>query len=121
MTRYEKRLGALFQRHGLCPVHTERPVCVRCEMDWTGTAAEENELEALLDRAWGSAPLAPPLLRCRSCGHDWAVCLSCLEVEMANRPLLAEDPWSAAERARYVMLAQHFRLTRRRGRSPDAG
>jgi hypothetical protein len=121
MTRYEKRLGALFQRHGLCPVHVERPVCVRCDFEWVGTAAEEHELEALLDRAWGGAPFAPPALWCRSCGNDWAVCLSCLESEMAQHPLPTEDLLSPEERARHDTLARHLRPTRRRGRDPDVG
>jgi hypothetical protein len=122
MTRYEKRLQAIALHIGLCPVHGERPVCVvRCDLIWEGTDAEEDELEALIDHAYEGVYRAwPPALRCRSCGDDGAVCLSCLEAAVAHWPLLAETPLNPEELARYETLAQHLRPKPRRGRSNDA-
>jgi hypothetical protein len=115
MTRYEKRLRTLARDLGLCPVHIERPVCVRCEMTWAGTDAERDALDDFIARSCGGTPLAPAVLRCQSCGDEWAVCLSCLEVDMAHRPLPAKDPLSPDERARYDALIPHVRPKPRRG------
>jgi hypothetical protein len=116
MTRYEKRLQAIALHAGLCPVHGERSVCVvRCDLTWEGTAAEEDELDTLIGRAWAGMRLAPPRLRCRSCGDEGAVCLSCLAAELAHWPLLAETPLSPDERARYDTLIRHWRPKPRRG------
>jgi hypothetical protein len=121
MTRYEKRLTALARDLRLCPVHGERPVCVvRCDLIWAGTTAEEEELYDLIDRAWLGVYIAPPRLPCWVCGHEGAVCLSCLNAELAQWPRLTDTPLSADERTRYDTLMQHVRPHPRYGGSPDA-
>jgi hypothetical protein len=117
MTRYEKRLEALAREVGLCLVHQARPICPVCDLVWTGTAAEEDELEDLLSE-WGLMSSRPaPTLPCR-CGAP-AICLDCLEAFMARQP----DPFerlSPDARARYDVLIHHVRPKPRRGRSHDA-
>jgi hypothetical protein len=118
--RHKQRLRALARDLRLCPVHVERPCCLRCDLRWEGTPAEEEELEGLVTHVDGDAHLTcPPLLPCRSCGGPWAVCLSCLEKAMARWPLCAEDRLSPEARARYDVLIQHMRPTPQRGRGHD--
>jgi hypothetical protein len=119
--RHKQRLRALARDLWLCQVHVERPFCLRCDLRWDGTPAEEDELEGLVTHAYGGAHLTwPPVLPCRSCGDAWAVCLSCLEKAMAQWPLCAEDLLSPDARARYDVLIHHVRPKPRRGRSHDA-
>jgi len=48
--RYDIRLGAIAQRHGLCAVHLTPLLCPSCDYRWVGTDAEFREVKALSDR-----------------------------------------------------------------------
>jgi hypothetical protein len=73
-------VAQLAVRVGCCPIHNHaRLICCVCDVDWTASAADKAETEALLQRTtlyhltWPTWPCA----RCDT--PDVALCLDCYE------------------------------------------
>jgi hypothetical protein len=92
-------------RLGVCPVHATRVVCCVCDVQLTSSAAEEAEMEALLERA--AVPLVTwPCARCDT--QDAALCVDCQEA-VADQAFAGLTP---AEEARLsALLSTHVRYT----------
>jgi hypothetical protein len=71
----ERLAGSL----GCCPVHGIRLICALCDVDWTPSAAEKAETEALLQRTTLYHLTWPtwPCMRCDT--QDVALCPDCYE------------------------------------------
>jgi hypothetical protein len=70
-------IAQLAVRLGVCPVHSSRLICALCDVQWTATAAEEAETEALLQRTT-LHHLTWPAWPCVRCGTpDVALCPEC--------------------------------------------
>jgi hypothetical protein len=107
---YRELAGHLAARLGYCLIHRgSRLICAWCDLTWTGTAAEEREVEALSaetdvhDLAWPTWP-------CGRCGaQDSAVCLDCcVPTEKQSYGGLIPE-----ERARFQELLGHLVTTSR--------
>jgi hypothetical protein len=97
----------LAARLGCCPVHGTRLICCRCDVTWTGSAGEEMELEALVERTALSS-LTWPMWPCSRCGTpDATLCLDCYDA-MDDQAFAGLTP---AEEARCGELLRHLRYT----------
>jgi hypothetical protein len=95
----------LAERLGCCPRHGTPLICCLCNVAWTGSAGEEMELEALVERT-ALSHLTWPSWPCGRCGtQNSALCFDCYDPvnEQAFAGLTPE------EEARCGALLTHLR------------
>jgi hypothetical protein len=97
----------LAERLGCCPVHGRAMVCCLCDVAWTGSAGEERELEALVERT-ALPDLTWPSWTCGRCGTpDAMLCVDCYG-PVSDEAFAGLTP---AEEARCGELLTYLRYT----------
>jgi hypothetical protein len=102
--------AALAMRLDVCPRHGTRLICAWCDLEWTGTAAEEVEADHILAKVEVTLVEWP----CRRCSardraiQKTALCLDCQE-EVRDQPF---DGLTPEEEARlHALLRTCLRFT----------